>query len=171
MARRRSGAANCRRRRESRRLSAPPGSAPARVRPAPRGLRTPSKWLCRHHAWLELRLVLPEVCDVAEVLRHPLVAIDGVQVAFSAVMKNDYARRAPGYPLLHLFYCHEHSPRRAASENGFAAHQTPATDDTSQVRHPHTLVRQVGAVKPGASGHALSCDDPISRLPPENHAA
>src|SRR5207248_6146147 len=48
---------------------------------------------------------LPEVCNVAKVLRHPLVAIDGVEVAFSAVMKNDYARRAPAYPLLHLFYC------------------------------------------------------------------
>ncbi len=95
-------------------------------------------------------MVLPEVCDVAKVLRHPLVAIDGVKVAFSAVVKNDYARRAPGYPLLHLFYCHEHSPRRAASENGFAVSQTPATDDTVQVRHPQTLVRQVGAVKLGA---------------------
>src|SRR5207247_3461290 len=115
---------------------APLGLPRVRGRPARHGLRTPSKSLCRHHAWLELRLVLPEVCDVAKVLRDPLVAIDGVKVAFSAVMKNDYARRAARYPLLHLFYCHEHSPRRAPSKNGFAVRQTPATDDTVQVRHP-----------------------------------
>src|SRR5258707_4267217 len=101
---------------------------------------------------MELRLVLPEVCDVAKVVRDPLVAIDGVKVAFSAVVKNDYARRAPRYPLLHLFYCHEHSPRRTACENGLAVRQTPTTDDTVQVRHPHTLVGQVGTVKPGAFG-------------------
>src|SRR5213592_1503372 len=140
MARRWSGAASCRRRRESRRLSAPLGSARAHVRPAPHGLRTLSKSLCRHHAWLLLRLALPEVYDVAKVLRDPLVGIDSVKVAFSAVVKNDHARRAPRYPLPHLFYCHEHSPRRAASENGLALHQPATTHDTVQVRHPQTLV-------------------------------
>src|SRR2546422_10779660 len=140
MAERRSGAANCRRRRESRKPSAPPGSAPARVRPVPRGLRTPAKLLCRHHAWLGLRLVLPEVCDVAKVFLDPLVGIDGVKVAFSAVVKNRHARRASGYPLFHLFDCHEHAPRRATSENGLALHQTATTNDTVQVGHPQTLV-------------------------------
>src|SRR2546428_5711591 len=115
MARRRSEAANCRRRRESRKPSAPPGSTPARVRPAPCELRTPAKLLCCHLAWLGLRLVLPEVCDVAKVFLDPLAGIDGVKVAFSAVVKNRHARRASGYPLLHLFDCHEHGPRLGTS--------------------------------------------------------
>src|SRR5215831_6369385 len=134
MARRWSGAASCRPRRGSHRLSAPPGLSQARVRPAPRGLRIPAKLLCRHHAWLELRLGLPEVCHFAKVLRDPLVAIDTVKVAFSPVVKNEHTRRAPVYPRLHLFYCHEHSARRAASQDGFALHQTATTDDTVQVR-------------------------------------
>src|SRR6266568_1623868 len=110
MARRWNVAASCRRRRESRRLSAPPRSPRARVRPAAHGLQLHAKSLCCHHAWLKLRLALPEVCDVAKVLRDPFVGIDGVKVAFSAVMKNGHARRAPGYPLLYLFHSHEHSP-------------------------------------------------------------
>src|SRR5438270_465586 len=84
---------------------------------------------CRQHAWLEFRLSLPEVCGVAKVLRDPLVGIDGIQVAFSAVVKNSHARRAPGYALLHLFYCHEHSSRGAASENGLGLHQPATTND------------------------------------------
>src|SRR5262245_19342087 len=100
MAGRRSAAASCRRRHESRRLSARLESPQARVRPAPHGLQTLSELLCRHHAWLvvlRLSLVLPEMCDVAKVLRDPLIAIDGVKVAFSAVVKNEYARSALGY--------------------------------------------------------------------------
>src|SRR2546425_13336463 len=111
MARRPSGAANCRRRRESRKPSAPLGSAPARVWPELRGLRTPAELLCCHLARLGLRLVqlprkrhrgvssdsaLPEVCDVAKVFLDPLVGIDGVKVAFAAVVKNRHARRASG---------------------------------------------------------------------------
>src|SRR5262245_29232316 len=142
MAERRNGAANCRRRHESRKLSAPPGSAPVLARPTPHGLRTLLKPLCRHHAWLVLRLVLPEMCDVAKVFLDPLVGIDGIKVTFSAVVKNDYARRALGYPLLHLFDCHEHSSRRGTSENGLAVRQAPTAHDTVQVRHPHTLVGQ-----------------------------
>src|SRR5438105_12593401 len=63
MARRSSGAASCRHRRGFRRPCAPPGSARARVQPAPHGLRSPSRSRCRHHAWLELRLSLPEMCE------------------------------------------------------------------------------------------------------------
>src|SRR5438105_14715297 len=71
---------------------------------------------CRHHAWLAFRLSVPEVCDITKVLRDPLVGIGGIEVAFSAVVKNSHARRAPGYALLQLFYGHEHSSRRPASE-------------------------------------------------------
>src|SRR6266513_3630657 len=125
----------------------------------------------RHHAWLEFRLSLPEVCDVAKVLRDPLVAIDGVEVEFSAVVKNSHARRAPGYAVLHLFYCHEHSSRRAASENGLGLHQAPTTNDTVKVRHPQTLIGQVGAVELGAPARPVSWNEPLGRLSAENHAA
>src|SRR5262245_5646297 len=171
MARRWSAAASCRLHRESRRRPAPLGSAPARVRPTRHGFRTLSESLCRHRAWLELRLVLPEVCDVPKSFRPPLVGIDGVQVQFSAVVKNDHARRAPRYPLLHLVYCHKHSPRRATSENGFAAHQTATTDHTVQVRHPQTLVGQVGLEKLGASARAVSWNEPLGGLSAENDTA
>src|SRR5256885_16799780 len=105
-----SEAASCRRRRESRRPSVPPGSPRARVRPATRGPQTLSRLRCCHHPWLHLRLVLPEVCNVPKVFLHPLVGIDGVKVAFSSVVKNERARGASLYPILHLFYCHQHCP-------------------------------------------------------------
>src|SRR2546429_5094639 len=126
---------------------------------------------CRHHAWLELRLSLPEMCDIAKVLRDPLVGIDGIEVAFSAVVKNSHARRAPGYAVLHLFYCPEHSSRRAASENGLGLHQAPTTNDTVQVRDPQTLIGQVGAVELGTPGRPVSRNEPLGRLAAENHAA
>src|SRR5687768_18615315 len=115
--------------------------------------------------------VLPEVCDVAKVFRYPFVAIDGLKVAFSAVRKNRHARRALRYPLLHLFYCHEHCPRRAAGENAFALHQTATADHTIQVCHPQTLLSQAGAVKLRAPGRAVSGNEPLRRLCAENRAA
>src|SRR5205807_8688388 len=70
---------------------------------------------CRHHAWLAFRLSVPEVCDIAKVLRDPFVGIDCIEVAFSAVVKNGHARFSPVYALLHLFYGHEHfSPEPSA---------------------------------------------------------
>src|SRR5215472_7313153 len=150
---------------------APPRSPRARVRQAPHGHRTLSKSRCCHHPWLQLRLVLPEVRDVPKVLLDPLVGIDGVKVAFSAVVKNDHAGRAPGYPFLHLLYRHEYSPRRATSENGLVLHQAATTHDTVQVRHPHTLVGQVGVEKLGASGRAVSWNEPLGWPSAENHAS
>src|SRR5207253_9185511 len=84
---------------------------------------------CRHHAWLAFRLSVPEVCDIAKVLRDPLAGIAGIEVAFSAVVKNGHARLASGYPLLPLFYGHEHSSRRSAIEHGRALHQAAPTND------------------------------------------
>src|SRR5215472_15020632 len=149
---------------------APPRSPRARVRQAPHGHRTLSKSRCCHQPWLHLRLVLPEVCDVPKVFLDPLVGIDGVEVAFSAVMKNERARCASGYPLLHLLYRHQYSTRRAPSENGLAANQAATTHNTVQVRHPHTLVSKVGAKKLGASGRAVPRNEPLSWLSAENHA-
>src|SRR5215469_10920450 len=131
--------------------------------------RAPAR--CCHHPWQHLRLLLPEVCDVTKVFLDPLVGIDGVEVAFSAVMKNERARCASGYPLLHLLYRHQYSTRRAPSENGLAAYQAATTHNTVQVRHPHTLVSKVGAKKLGASGRAVSRNKPLGWLSAENHAA
>src|SRR5207237_9635761 len=88
-----------------------------------------------------------------------------------AVVKNSHARRAPGYAVLYLFYCPEHSSRRAASENGLGLHQAPTTNDTVQVRHPQTLIGQVGAVELGAPGRPVSWNEPLGRLAAESHAA
>src|SRR5947208_10518101 len=126
---------------------------------------------CPLHAWLAFRLSGPEACDMAKVPRDPLVGIDCIEVAFSAVMKNGHAHRAPGYALLHLFYGHEHSSRRAASENGLGLHQAATTNDAVQVRHPHTLIGQVGAVELGAPGRPVPWNEPLGRLAAENHAA
>src|SRR5256885_3908392 len=57
---------------------------------------------CRHHAWLEFRWSLPEVCDIAKVLRDPLVGIDGIEVAFSAVVKNSQDRKSTRLNSSHL---------------------------------------------------------------------
>src|SRR5205814_2164100 len=116
---------------------------------------------CRRHAWLELRLSPREMCDIAKVLGHPLVGIDGVEVAFSAVVKNSHARRAPGYAVLHPFYCAEHSSRGAAGENGLGLHQAATTNDAVQVRDPQTLIGQVGAVELGTPGRPVSRNEPL----------
>src|SRR5262249_30762073 len=132
---------------------------------APRGIRsftratamrTPSeKSRPGHHPRLQFRLLLPEVCHVPKVSLTPFVGIDGFKITFSAVVKNECAGCAPRYPLLHLFYRHQHCPGRAASENSLASHEAATTHDTVQVRHSHTLVSQVGAKKLGASGRAV----------------
>src|SRR5215467_11135978 len=121
-----------------------------------------------HHPRLQLRLVLPEVCDVPKMFLHPLVGIDGVQVAFASIVKNERRRCAASYPILYLFYSHENSPRRAASENGLAPHQAATTHDTFQVGHPHALIGQICAEKLRASGRAVSRNEPLGWLSAKN---
>src|SRR5215472_15255271 len=130
----------------------------------------PEKSRYGHHPWLQLRFVLPEVCDVPKVPLNPFVGIDSVKITFSAVVKNECAGCAPRYPILHLFYRHHHCPGRAASENSLASHEAATTHDTVQVRHSHTLVSQVGAKKLGASGRAVPRNEALGRLSAKDHA-
>src|SRR6266545_5602048 len=92
---------------------------------------------------------LSEMRDVPEVLAHPLIGEDGLQVALPPVGEDRDADRARGDAVLQLLDRGHHAAGRAAGQDGFARHQPPATGDALQIGDVDALVDQVsGPIAP-----------------------